>query len=155
MNMAMMNLSGVADEDSLSCALVRVPKSRILVIEDIDHYRFDEGLPDKKDETKAYKKNSSLSVSGILSAMDGIACLKESSKCARVRLDEDRQTYCIIVIFMACNDMNSIPPPCTHSNWKNICQALHGLFGRLSSQAHFLEILLYARKRDLAREYAH
>lgn len=82
MNMPMLNLSEAADGDSLSYALVRVPKSCILVIEDIDHYQFDEGLPDKKDENMAYKKNSSLSVSDILSAIDGIACLKESSKCA-------------------------------------------------------------------------
>ncbi|EPB86645.1 hypothetical protein HMPREF1544_06524 [Mucor circinelloides 1006PhL] len=92
MNMPMLNLSEAADGDSLSYALVRVPKSCILVIEDIDHYQFDEGLPDKKDENMAYKKNSSLSVSDILSAIDGIACLKES------------------IIFMICNDMDSIPP---------------------------------------------
>ncbi|KAL9556175.1 hypothetical protein MBANPS3_002006 [Mucor bainieri] len=92
MNVAILNLSGAADDDSLSSALARAPKSCILVIEDIDHYPFDEGLADKQDETKPYNKSNSISVSGILNAIDGIASLKES------------------IIFMTCNDMNRIPP---------------------------------------------
>lgn len=82
MNVAILSLSGAADDDSLSCALTRVPKSCILVIEDIDHYQFDEGSPDKKDDGKIYAKSNSISVSGILNAIDGIASLKESSKCS-------------------------------------------------------------------------
>lgn len=77
MNVTILNLSGAANDDSLSCALVCVPKSCMLAIEGIDHYQFDEGLPDKKDETMVYKKNDSLSVSGILIVIDGIASLKE------------------------------------------------------------------------------
>ncbi|KAG2205602.1 hypothetical protein INT46_010764 [Mucor plumbeus] len=92
MNVAILNLSAAADDDSLSSALAQVPKSCILVIEDIDHYQFDEGLPEKKDDNKGPKKNNSVSVSGILNAIDGIASLEES------------------IIFMTCNDMNTIPP---------------------------------------------
>lgn len=80
MNVAILNLSAAADDESLSSALAQVPKSCILVIEDIDHYQFDEGLPEKKDDNKGSKKNNSVSVSGILNAIDGIASLEESSK---------------------------------------------------------------------------
>ncbi|KAL0143442.1 P-loop containing nucleoside triphosphate hydrolase protein [Mucor lusitanicus] len=93
MNVAILNLSAASNDDSLSSAMAQLPKSCILVIEDVDHYQFDEGLQEKKDDSKANKKNSSsVSVSGILNAIDGIASLEES------------------IIFMTCNDMNTIPP---------------------------------------------
>ncbi|GAN09880.1 conserved hypothetical protein [Mucor ambiguus] len=92
MNVAILNLSGASDDDSLSSAMTQLPKSCILVIEDIDHYQFDEGIQEKKDDSKTSKKNNSVSVSGILNAIDGIASLEES------------------IIFMTCNDMNTIPP---------------------------------------------
>ncbi|KAI8642722.1 P-loop containing nucleoside triphosphate hydrolase protein [Parasitella parasitica] len=92
MNVAILNLSAAADDDSLSSALAQVPKNCILVIEDIDHYKFDEGLSEKKSDDKDSKKDNSVSVSGILNAIDGIASLEES------------------IIFMTCNDMNTIPP---------------------------------------------
>lgn len=93
MNVAILNLSGAANDDSLSSALTRVPKSCILVIEDIDHYQFDEGLPERKDDIKTYNKNNSISVSGILNAIDGIASLKESSKCNGV--ERERENVCV------------------------------------------------------------
>lgn len=80
MNVAILNLAAAADDDSLSSALTQLPKNCILVIEDVDHYQFDEGLSEKKDDSKSNKKNSSVSVSGILNAIDGIASLEESSK---------------------------------------------------------------------------
>lgn len=92
MNVAILNLSAASDDDSLSSAMTQLPKSCILVIEDVDHYQFDEGLQEKKDDNKTNKKNNSVSVSGILNAIDGIASLEES------------------IIFMTCNDMSIIPP---------------------------------------------
>ncbi|CAO3655334.1 unnamed protein product [Mucor fragilis] len=92
MNVAILNLAAAADDDSLSSALIQLPKNCILVIEDVDHYQFDEGIQEKKDDGKSSKKNNSVSVSGILNAIDGIASLEES------------------IIFMTCNDMNTIPP---------------------------------------------
>lgn len=81
MNVAILNLAAAADDDSLSSALIQLPKNCILVIEDVDHYQFDEGIQEKKDDGKSSKKNNSVSVSGILNAIDGIASLEESSKC--------------------------------------------------------------------------
>ncbi|KAK4513373.1 uncharacterized protein ATC70_005370 [Mucor velutinosus] len=92
MNVAILNLSAASDDESLSSAMAQLPKSCILVIEDVDHYQFDEGLQGKKDDNKMNKKKNSVSVSGILNALDGIASLEES------------------IIFMTCNDMNTIPP---------------------------------------------
>lgn len=92
MNVAILNLSAAASDDALSSALAQVPKSCILVIEDVDHYQFEEGVSDSSDPNKSSREKSSVSVSGILNAIDGIASLEES------------------IIFMTCNDMNGIPP---------------------------------------------
>ncbi|KAI8889454.1 P-loop containing nucleoside triphosphate hydrolase protein [Backusella circina FSU 941] len=92
MNVAILNLSAAADDDTLSTVLARVPKNSVLVIEDIDHYKFEEGISEKDDSKKSKDEKKSVSVSGILNAIDGIASLEES------------------IIFMTCNDLNSIPP---------------------------------------------
>ncbi|GAA5796558.1 hypothetical protein HPULCUR_001930 [Helicostylum pulchrum] len=92
MNVAILNLSAAASDDALSSALAQVPKSCMLVIEDVDHYQFEEGSSEKADTKGPTKEKNTVSVSGILNAIDGIASLEES------------------IIFMTCNDMNSIPP---------------------------------------------
>lgn len=116
MNVAILNLSAASDDDSLSSALAQLPKGCILVIEDVDHYQFDEGLQEKKDEGKSNKKSNSVSVSGILNAIDGIASLEESRKYFYKCLNQHTHTHTmgshhfLLVIFMTCNDMNTIPP---------------------------------------------
>lgn len=80
MNVAILNLSGAASDDALSSALAQVPKSCILVIEDIDHYKFEEGVSETTDTKNPPKEKNTVSVSGILNAIDGIASLEESSK---------------------------------------------------------------------------
>jgi KaiC/GvpD/RAD55 family RecA-like ATPase len=80
MNVAILNLSAAASDDALSSALAQVPKSCMLVIEDVDHYKFEEGISETQDANKASKEKSTVSVSGILNAIDGIASLEESSK---------------------------------------------------------------------------
>ncbi|KAG2193996.1 hypothetical protein INT47_004998 [Mucor saturninus] len=92
MNVAILNLSAAANDDALSTALAQVPKSCILVIEDLDHYQFEEGVPEKQDGKTPPKEKNTVSVSGILNAIDGITSLEES------------------IIFMTCNDINTIPP---------------------------------------------
>ncbi|KAI8883875.1 P-loop containing nucleoside triphosphate hydrolase protein [Backusella circina FSU 941] len=96
MNVAILSLSAAADDDSLSNVLARVPKNSLLVIEDIDHYKFEEGTSGKEKSEGGVGgggiPKKSVSVSGILNAIDGIASLEES------------------IIFMTCNDINSIPP---------------------------------------------
>lgn len=81
MNVAILNLSAAADDDTLSTVLARVPKNSVLVIEDIDHYKFEEGTSDKDDTKKSKDEKKTVSVSGILNAIDGIASLEESSRC--------------------------------------------------------------------------
>lgn len=80
MNVAILNLSAAASDDALSTALAQVPKSCILVIEDLDHYQFEEGVPEKQDSKGLPKEKNSVSVSGILNAIDGITSMEESSK---------------------------------------------------------------------------
>lgn len=81
MNVAILNLSTASDDDALSSALGQVPKNCILVIEDVDHYQFEEGIKgESKKKKESKEKRSSVSVSGVLNALDGIASLEESSK---------------------------------------------------------------------------
>jgi KaiC/GvpD/RAD55 family RecA-like ATPase len=81
MNVAILSLSAAADDDSLSNVLARVPKNSLLVIEDIDHYKFEEGTSGKeKSDGRGGESKKSISVSGILNAIDGIASVEESSK---------------------------------------------------------------------------
>jgi KaiC/GvpD/RAD55 family RecA-like ATPase len=81
MNVAILSLSAAADDDSLSNVLARVPKNSLLVIEDIDHYKFEEGTSGKeKNDGRGGESKKSISVSGILNAIDGIASVEESSK---------------------------------------------------------------------------
>jgi KaiC/GvpD/RAD55 family RecA-like ATPase len=80
MNVAILNLAAASDDDTLSSALAQVPKSCILVIEDVDHHQFNEGVKDNSKQKKDPHEKSCVSVSGILNALDGIASLEESSK---------------------------------------------------------------------------
>lgn len=80
MNVAILNLSAAASDDALSSALAQVPKSCMLVIEDVDHYQFEEGSSEKADTKGPTKEKNTVSVSGILNAIDGIASLEESSE---------------------------------------------------------------------------
>lgn len=81
MNVAMLNLASIANDDALGSTIANIPKNSIVVLEDIDHYKFEEGV-DKKKKGKSKEENtgSSVSVSGILNAIDGIASLEELSK---------------------------------------------------------------------------
>lgn len=80
MNVAILNLFAASNDDALSTALAQVPKSCILVIEDVDHYQFEEGVSDKQESHRPSKEKNIISVSGILNAIDGITSLEESSK---------------------------------------------------------------------------
>lgn len=81
MNVAILNLSAAsANDDALSNALAQVPKSCILVIEDLDHYQFEEGVTEKQEGKTPPKEKNTVSVSGILNAIDGITSMEESSK---------------------------------------------------------------------------
>lgn len=81
MNVAVLNLASVGSDDALSSTIANIPKNSIVVLEDIDHYKFEEGVSDKsKDDPRKENKTSTVSVSGILNALDGIASLEELSK---------------------------------------------------------------------------
>lgn len=79
MNVAILSLSAAANDDALSSALAQVPKNCMLVIEDVDHYQFEEGVKEKKEGQSSSSEKNTVSVSGILNAIDGIASLEESS----------------------------------------------------------------------------
>jgi SpoVK/Ycf46/Vps4 family AAA+-type ATPase len=84
MNVAMLNLSTIANDDALSTTIANIPKNSIVVLEDIDHYKFEEGVTETKKKKSSKSKEStsasSVSVSGILNAIDGIASLEELGK---------------------------------------------------------------------------
>lgn len=75
-----MNLSSAPDDNTLLMALLYVPKNCILVIEDVDHYEFKEGIKRTSESKENSDDNGKVSVSGILNALDGITSLEESSK---------------------------------------------------------------------------
>ncbi|KAI7867527.1 P-loop containing nucleoside triphosphate hydrolase protein [Spinellus fusiger] len=92
MNVAIISLSGSLTDDSFNVLISEVPRNSILVMEDIDHCTIADPSNDSGNSSESRSKNSRITMSGLLNALDGVTAQEGS------------------MVFMTCNNLSAIQP---------------------------------------------